>query len=360
MGWLLASSGHNPQKITDPELVPVMNAPSNVLPVYIDQNILSHLREGRNAREELVGLLRALQEKNAIFVYSMTHVDECRGSSQPAQFVEVMEELPMHLMESQNASDQQAFLSLGRARELLLEPEGAPHHTKRLIEDLLHIWHFASGWLGETEAQELKTEMAAEIAEFWETLRGDVDWDVLGSELGEQAKHALSTARGELGALIENMSFEQIRDEWEKGWTGLKERLPANYAQLDEIPDEEAVAFVFACLEEQGREAVQSRFPQGFWKRLESRETGELAGLAFMLFMCGLVRDRRVKKGSTESRMQHFRGQFRDGVHIENAARCAMFITCDKGAARLARSLYAYTGIETKVVEFKIRDADAR
>lgn len=337
-----------------------MNAPGDVVPVYIDQNILSHLREGKNAREKLVGLSRKLQEKNAVFVYSMTHVDECRASSQPEQFVEVMEELRVYLMEFQNASDQQTALSLGRARELLLEPEDATHHAKRLIEDLLHVFHFASGWLGKTEAQELKNEMAVEIAGFWETLRHDVDLDVLGSELGGQVKHALSAAQGEMGALIESMSFEQIRDEWEKGLMELKERLPANYAQLDEIPDEEAVSFVFSCLKEQDRKAVQSRFPQDFWNRPEARETGELAGLAFMLFMCGLVRDRRVKKGSTESRMQHFRGQFRDGVHIENAARCAMFITCDKGAARLARSLFAYSGIETKVVELQIRDAAAR
>jgi hypothetical protein len=358
------NTGHSgmsdPPYITDPKLVPDMNVPGNVVPVYIDQNILSHLREGKDAREELVGLLRTLEEKNAVFVYSMTHVDECRDSSQPEMFVEVMEELPVYLIEFQNASDQQAALSLGRARELLLEPEDATHHAKRLIEDLLHVYHFASGWLGETEAQELKNEMAAEIAGFWETLQRDVDWDVLGAELGGQAKHALSAAQYEMGALIEGMSFEQIRDEWEKGWMKLKERLLANYAQLDDIPDEEAVSFVFSCLEEQDREAVQRRFPQGFWNRLEGRETGELAGLAFMLFMCGLVRDRRVKKGSTVSRMQHFRGQFRDGVHIENAARCAVFITCDKGAARLARSLYAYTGIETKVVELEIRDATAR
>ena len=337
-----------------------MNAPDNVVPVYIDQNILSHLRAGKNAREELASFFRALEENGAVFVYSMTHVDECRDSSQPEMFVEVMENLPVYLLEFNNASDRQAALSLGRARELLLEPEDATHHAKRLMEDVLHVCHFASGWLGETEAQNLKNEMAAEIAGFWETLRRDVDWDVLGAELGGQAKHALSAAQGEMGALIENLSFEHIRDEWEKGFMGLKERLPANYAQLDEIPDEEAVSFVFSCLEEQDREAVQSRFPQGFWNKLEGRETGELAGLAFMLFMCGLVRDRRVKKGSTESRMQHFRGQFRDGVHIENAARCAMFITCDKGAARLARALYAYTGIETKVVELQIRDTAAR
>lgn len=322
--------------------------------------MLSHLRAGKGARQELVGLLQALQEKNAVFVYSMTHVDECRASSQPEQFVEVIEELPLYLMEFQNASDQQSTLSRGRAREFLLEPEDATHQAKRLIEDLLHVFHFASGWLGETEAQGLKNEMAAEMARFWETLQSDVDWDVLGSELGGQAKDALSVAQVEMGGIVDNLPFEQIRDEWEKGWIRLKERLPANYAQLDEIPDQEAVSFVFSCLEERDREAVQSRFPQGLWSRPEGRETGELAGLAFMLFMCGLVRDRRVKKGSAEIRMQYFRGQFRDGVHIENAARCALFMTCDKGAARLARSLYAYTGVKTKVVELQIRDDAAR
>lgn len=275
-------------------------------------------------------------------------------------FVAVMEELPVYLMEFQNASEPQATLSLGRARELLLEPQDATHHAKRLIEDLLHVFHFASGWLGKAEAQELKSEIAFEMAEFWETLRLDVEWDLLGAEFGEQAMHAVSAAQREMGALIENLSFEQIRDGWEKSWIGLKHRLPANYAQLDEVPDEESVSFVLSCLDEQDREAVQSRFPQGFWKGIEGRETGELSGLAFMLFMCGLVRDKRVKKGSTESRIKHFRGQFRDGVHIENAARCEVFITCDQGAARLARSLYAYAGIETKVVELQIRDAPTR
>jgi len=333
-----------------------MNAFGDPTPVYLDQNILSHLREGKSAKEELAGLLSKLQERNAVFVYSMTHVDECRAASQPVQFVEVMERLPVYLMEFQNASDQQSTLSMGRARELLMEPEDTIHHAKRLIEDLLYIWHFASGWLGKTEAQELKSDMAAEISRFWEGFRCDADWDVLGPELKGQAHHALSSAQEEMSALLESMPFEQIRNEWERGLESLKERLPPNYAQLDEVPDEEAVSFVFSCLEKRDMEAVKSHFPQGFWSRPDSRETGELAGLAFMLFMFGLVRDRRVKKGSTQSRIQHFRGQFRDGVHIENAARCPVFVTCDKGAARLARSVYAYTGVETKVVELQIKD----
>jgi hypothetical protein len=337
-----------------------MNFPGDPASIYIDQNILSHLREGKTAKEELIILLRRLQDRNAVFVFSMTHVDECRASSQTEQFVEVMEELPVYLMEFENAHDQQSTLSLGRARKLLLEPEDTTHHAKRLMENLLHVMHFASGWLGKAEAQNLKSEMVAELAGFWETIQRDVDWEVLGSELGGQAKHALSAAEGEMGRLIESISFEQFRDEWETAWIKLKERLPANYAQLDEVADEKAVSFVLSCLEDRDREAVQSQYPQGFWSNPESRKTGELAGLAFILFMCGLVRDRRVKKGNTESRMQYFRGQFCDGVHIENAARCQFFITCDKGAARLARSLYTYAGIETKVVELQIRDVAAR
>lgn len=80
-----------------------MNSPGDPTPVYIDQNILSHLREGKSAKDELVGVLSKLQERNVIFVFSMTHVDECRASSQPEQFVEVMEELPVYLMEFENA-----------------------------------------------------------------------------------------------------------------------------------------------------------------------------------------------------------------------------------------------------------------
>lgn len=337
-----------------------MTASRDPIPVYLDQGILSHLREGKRAQAELTELLSKLRERNAVFVYSMTHVDECRAASQPEQFVEVLEKWPIYLMEFQSASDQQSTLSAGRARELVMEAGDAIYHARRLMEDWLKIWHFASGWLGETEAQELKKQMAAETARNWEGMLCDVDWDVLEPELEDQAKSALSDARAEMIADLDSLPFEQIRNEWIRGMVSLKKRLPQNYAQLDEVPDKEAVSFVFSCLEERDMEAVRSQFPQGFWSRAEDRETGDLAGLACMLFMCGLVRDRRVRRGSLQRRLQHFRGQFRDGVHIENAARCSVFITCDEGAARLARSIYAYAGVETKVLHLKVKEGAGR
>lgn len=336
-----------------------MHANNNPLPIYLDQNILSHLREGKSAREELCRMLGKLGDNNAVFVYSMTHVAECRDSAQPETFIQVMEELPVYFMELQKASDQQATLSLGRAREQLLEPEDATHQAKRLIEDLLKVVHFASGWLGDAEVQAIKDEMTAEMEKFWEALLRDLDWDFIGAEVGWQAKRALTAAQDEMASVIKTLPFEQAREEFRQGWTELRERLPASFAQLDAVPDEQAVSFMLSCLEERNREAIQNQFPQGFWSRLEMRETGALAGLALMLFLCGLVRDRRVRKGNNERRFLHFRGQFRDGVHIENAAGCAALITCDEGAARLARSLYAYAGVETKVVELKITDSSA-
>jgi hypothetical protein len=130
-------------------------------------------------------------------------------------------------MEFQKASDQQATLSLGRARELLLGPEDATHHATRLMEGLLKVMHFASGWLGDAEAQAIKDEMTAEMKEFWATLLHDCDWDLLGAEFEGQAKRALTAAHDELALVIKNLPFEQTREEWKDGWAQLRERLPA-------------------------------------------------------------------------------------------------------------------------------------
>lgn len=332
-----------------------MNAVDSIVPVYLDQGILSHLREGKSARAELVRLLRKLKDRNVAYVYSKTYVDECRDSSQPEQFVQVLEELPVYLIEFESVSDKRFSLSLDKARGLLLEPEDVTHRAQRLIENHLTIWHFASGWLDKTEARELKEDMAREMADFWETMKRDIEWDALSLELEKQTIEMLNLTQKEMAALVENLPFDETRQEWQSSFAKLRKRLPANYAQLDEVPNEGAVSFVFSCLDEQGRKEIERQFPQGFWSELEGRETGALAGLAFLLFMCGLVRDRRVRTKNTERRMRHFRGQFRDGVHIENAARCAVFITCDKGAARLARSLYAYAGVTTEVIWLQIK-----
>ena len=223
-----------------------MNISTEAVPVYLDQNILSHLRVGKSARGELTALLKRWEEHNVVYVCSMTHVAECRDSLQPETFAEVLETLPVYLMDFQNPSDRQCSLSLGQARDLLLEPEDLSHHATRLVEEMLNVLHFASGWLGKAEAQDLKEDMAVSMAAFWDNLREDVDWETLGLDLCEEVKSSLPMIGEEMISLINDLPFEQARQEWVKEFVELRKRLPANYAQLDDMPDKEAVSFVLS------------------------------------------------------------------------------------------------------------------
>ncbi|MDO6483557.1 hypothetical protein [Shimia thalassica] len=322
--------------------------------VYLDQNILSNLRDGKSARGELAGLMKSLAEKGAVFVYSTTHVDECRSSNFPETFVDVLEGIPVHFMETENASDEQSILSLGRAQEMLMEPEDTSHYAKRLMEDCLRVWHFASGWLNNIEAVELKNEIVSEINKFWESLRQEVNSGLLDDRSRRKVRFVSHLAQDNMVDDVKNWPVDQLAKELIEEIAELKNRLPENYAQLDEVPDEKAVSFMFSCLSCKSKEEVEERYPKGFWKTIENRNAGDLTGLAFLLFMSGLVRDKRVYTKSNNRRIQYFRAQFRDGMHIENAARCAVFITTDKGATRLSRSIYAYAGVKTKVVHLKI------
>ena len=121
------------------------------------------------------------------------------------------------------------------------------------------------------------------------------------------------------------------------------------------MPAEDVALYIISCLDDNEKNAIQDQLPQGFWSNIASREEGALSGFAFMLFMCGLIRDKRVRTKGRARREKHFLGQFRDCVHIENAARCAVFVTFDKGAARLAKAVYSYAGIQTEVLHLAIK-----
>lgn len=324
---------------------------------YLDQNVLSRLRLGEGARHDLLLILKYLTENNVIFVYSMIHVEECRASDQPEAFVQVIEELSAYLIENVNFVDQKIHLALGRARDLFLAENDITDQAQRRMEDLLKIFHFAAGWLGDVEVSELKEEISIEMESFWTSLEKEMDWSILGVEVEARALEALREAKHELSELIQNLPVQQLRIDFEKALSVLNARLPQNFAQLDEISTDDVVAHILSCFEDSEKEEIQTQFPQGFWSDLGRRQDGQLAGFAFMIFLCGLVRDRRVRTKDRKRREKHFLGQFRDCIHIENAAFCSIFVTFDEGAARLARAVYSYSGVETKVLHLAVRES---
>ncbi|MDP2062986.1 MAG: hypothetical protein Q8J98_07760 [Phaeovulum sp.] len=137
----------------------------------------------------------------------------------------------------------------------------------------------------------------------------------------------------------------------------LREKLPKNYAQLDEMPDDEVADYLISCLDENDQAAIRKRYPPLFWADFKTREEGDLTGFAFLQFMMGLVREKRAKKRDQQRRAKYFRTQFQDCRHIETASRCAVFVTFDKGAARLAKAVFAYAGVRTEVVHLEVHRA---
>jgi len=285
---------------------------------------------------------------NAIFVYSSIHVEVCRASGRPEEFVQVMEDLPAYFLEPASAAYTQLAPSPGRARDLILAKPEIEDLSQRRMEDILKVFHFASGGLDEN-VQELKDEMISGNEEFWTTLQQSDDLTILDEKTrGEVLYNCLVASEGMKG-LIQNLPFQQFSAELKEGFSHLKANLPTNFAQLDEMPAEEVTPYIISCFDKKTKEEFQEQYPQGFWSDIEDRKYGDLAGFSFALFMVGLVRDRRIKKGEKSKREKHFPGQFRDCMHIEHAARCAVFITKDKGAARLAKAVYAYAGVQTQV-----------
>lgn len=309
--------------------------------VYLDQNVLSKLREGDPASDDLRGSLSQLSMHGAVFVYSMIHVAECRASSSPDAFVRALDALPAWFIEPSAAGGHNVTLSHGRAEELILASPDITHETSRRMEDLLKPMHFAMGWLGGVDAACLRKEMVQGIDEFWGTLEGELpsemhDWLIEGKKTILDA--------------ISGMLLEEIRKERNDWIERVRSQLPENYAQLDAVPAENVVEWVFNKLDHADQEQFEQFFSHRFWADVDGRVEGKLTGFAFLLFILGIVRDRRVSSKGRARREKHFLGQFRDCQHIEAASRCAAFITFDKGAARLTKATYAYAGVATQVI----------
>jgi hypothetical protein len=314
---------------------------------YLDQNVLSKLREGEPGSDLLRGALNKMGAQGVMFVYSMVHVDESRASGRPEAFVEALNAISAWYIEPQAHDDHRVALSSGRAEELILADGDLLHQASRTMENLLKPMQFAMGWLDGVDETSLREELIEGVIEFW---------DALEMELPEKNRVQLTGGKRAMLEAISDIPLEKVRGEAEVSFDRIRTRLPENYAQLDAVPADQVVEFVFGLLDDPDRDEFLKLYPRGFWTDAVGREEGNLTGFAFLLFALGIVRDKRVSSKGRARREKHYLGQFRDCQHIEAASRCAAFITFDKGAARLAKATYAYAGAATQVICLEIHE----
>jgi hypothetical protein len=306
------------------------------------------MQEGNDERQSVLDALNFLSSKGAIFVYSTIHIDECRDSDQPEAFVAIIEDISAHYLEHSSAAETQIALSPNRARGLILAEPDLADEAARLMAESLKLLQFTQGWLGDVEAKALKEEIIEGIGSFWKSLE---------NELPREMLDLLANGKDEMLKYIRDMPLEQLRGEGLESGRRLREKLPKNYAQLDEMPDDEVADYLISCLDENDQAAIRKRYPPLFWADFKTREEGDLTGFAFLQFLMGLVRENRAKKRDQQRRAKYFRTQFQDCRHIETASRCAVFVTFDKGAARLAKAVFAYAGVRTEVVHLEVHRA---
>lgn len=114
---------------------------------------------------------------------------------------------------------------------------------------------------------------------------------------------------------------------------------------MRDMQSSEKVDYLFSILDETEREELEQLFPKHFANH-KILNNGEMAGFAFMLFGMGLTKRKGIFSGSRQE--QKFAAQFRDAQHIEEASRCDLFITFDRGASQLAAASFAYAGFPTR------------
>ena len=311
---------------------------------YLDQNVFSRLQDGEAAQERLLAFREASTRRNIALVYSAIHVEECRGSDRPEVFVNILEGLSAQFLEKPGATDTTFTLTSNRARELILADTNFEDETTRVMNTLLSVMQFYLGWLGEVETEDLHNELIEEISRYWQRLENEFPYALPTS---------LLHGKNQLLESIKSLPLDSIRDDSQEMQKRFRERLPKNYAQLDDIPANEAANYLISRIEDPVQRKINSDFPPHFWSKAEDRKEGSLAGFAFMLFALGLIRDPRTKRKDRNHRQQHFLGQFRDCQHIEEASRCDAFVTFDRGAARLAKAAYAYAGVRTQVIHLE-------
>jgi len=305
------------------------------------------MREGQPNRDEHLAKINRLAQSGAQFVYSTPHIEECRASDRPESYVEAIEKISALWFDPTNLNKrilEMPFLieqGTNRAREKICAERDFAEDAEQLMNSLLQIQQFSVGWLGTHTEEDLRSEIENEIDTVlasWERQDPDL-FTIIAPILKELL---VNITRG--------MDLQTLTQEAQHSQAMLRARLPQNLAQLDQIPDEEVVEYLFNCLDSEERDCLLQQFPRGFWSDIPQRKVGDLAGFSFMLFMMGLTREKKVKSKGISKRKKHFISQFRDCRHIEIASRCAVFVTFDGSAARLASAAYAYAGAKTMVI----------
>lgn len=312
--------------------------------LYLDQNIISHLREGEPAKEELSSLLRDFQQRGMIIVYSDVHVEECRSFAHPGQYVDILDTFDAYYLHPAYRLGQSREAETNMASELILRETDFSEKSLGLLNNTMTLIQYGLGWLGELEAEELIRELKTEVEHWAEQCERETMGFMSASSVRRQLLESLFSVD------LESIKREDIAQQpkTDREWIH-------RFSRLDSLGAEDVAEFIFSEIDQHAAQQIRSMFAKEAYQNGAYQERGSLVGLAFFLFTQGVGRDSKVKKGSQENRRKRFQAQYRDCRHIEEAASCDIFLSLDASAISLAQATYAYAGVRTMARRLIIR-----
>lgn len=298
---------------------------------YLDQNVYSWLL-GNN--------LSPFKERFAAlpvrFAFSDVHLYEMRN--RPADYARLLTELDAVFLRNPSAEHNI------HARISCIEPGDAarrfaehqePSGIWDAFEAMLGPLHHLCGGQRDRDMQDIAHETETTMVEHLLSLLPAED-----AQLRDAFR--LSFA-GSLAQSTDELGRIDPAEDWEK-LTALRDHARRG-DPMRNMRALEKVHHLLSGLPEDERKAFVELYPEKF-AQTRSISTGELVGLSMALFGMGLVRLKGYFSGKRQ--FSNFASQSRDARHIEEAARCDLFVTFDKDAAELAEATFAYAGFPTK------------
>jgi hypothetical protein len=314
---------------------------------YLDQNIVSALRNGQPLQATLMKIMDGIVGLGGVPVYSWIHEREILQSNRPTEYVDVLESIGAGYLpatgEQKIPHPTPRNIENGRPSERIsLEPDPL-NRILTSMEEMVQLMNFIQGGLEGIDARELLGAVSESATDALMALLDDVP-----EELKDEVRPLLEQAARDIAAYANSIPLSDLRNETTNELLLWKDSLP-NFAQVDQIPASKVVSYILAQLKADQRYDLLHTYPPNFHRSTMGQD-GMLVGFSFQMFTLGLVREPETKKGKIEKRNKHYLGQFRDCLHIEEAAQCNSFYTLDKKAARLAEAVYAYAGVQTEVI----------
>lgn len=309
--------------------------------VYLDHNILS---EGDDPN--IVWLIKAISEHELAPVISWLHLLEMNRSPQWEKYLPRLSGIRPALLQttpSENEPSHKRSIIFDYDIEALVEDfRSESFRSLSGMLSILSLFQKSFGGLDSYELSEIASFLIDELRSSVRYLSRDLKGDeqvAFGMVFGKKVEESANLVR----ILVPEMDFAAQYADISDIRAALK-----SDGGIHQLPAKELIPRIIHLTRDTSASHLFESFPNGFARRSKNPQF-DICGFAFSIAAMGGVPGLRgLVSGELQDKSKPVVSQFLDCAHIGEAAATEMFLTMDKGAARLGSAIFDYAGVQTR------------